>query len=55
MLKKPTEIAEKVHEAPLSMVFPIIILAILCILITIKLDLFIKIVELASNNLLGGV
>ncbi|MEM2083830.1 MAG: proton-conducting transporter membrane subunit [Nitrososphaerota archaeon] len=55
MLKKPTEIVEKVHEAPLSMVFPIIVLAILCILITIKLDLFIKIVELASDNLLGGV
>lgn len=55
MLKKPTEISEKAHEAPLIMLLSIIILAILCIIITIKLDLFIKIVELSYKSLLGGV
>ncbi len=55
MLKKPTDIAEKAHEAPLIMLLPIIILAILCIIITIKLDLFIEIIELSYKSLLGGV
>jgi len=52
-LKKPSEILSKVTETKLSMLVPILVLASLCILITIFLDPVLKVIAEPVNVLVG--
>jgi proton-translocating NADH-quinone oxidoreductase chain N len=55
MVKEPKAKAREAFEAPLTMVIPIIILAILCIIIGILPTNFIYLIENVSKALLGGI
>lgn len=54
MLNKPSTIVEKVHEVPIIMVIPVVILAIVCICLTISLPWLIPLIEKATLALIMG-
>jgi len=54
MFSKTGSVAEKAHEAPLSMIIPIAVLALSCILLTILLPWLIPVVESSVLTLIGG-
>jgi multicomponent Na+:H+ antiporter subunit D len=54
MLSKFGPAVEKAHEAPLSMVAPIVALALACILLTILLPWILPMVKVSTLALLGG-
>jgi len=54
MLGKTGSAAEKAHEAPTSMVAPVVVLASICILLTVLLPWVIPMVERSVLALIGG-
>lgn len=54
MFNKPSSAVEKVHEAPINMMIPVVILSIACICLTVSLPWLIPLIENASLALIMG-